>query len=185
MTRFLKTVHGWLGVMILPWVILAGLTGLYQNHGNLFLRVLPQTRILPALIADLPSAPVDLAAVQALATTDLGRHVLAREARVLGRPGFQAVAPDLTLQVDAATGARLWIGAYVSTLTDADGHVLARQVQWSRLLQRLHRAGWAGDRFGTWPADLAAGALVVFGSSGLWLFLAPRVRRWKNRRARG
>lgn len=185
MTRFLKTLHGWLGVMILPWVILAGLTGLYQNHGYLFLRVLPQTRILPELIADLPSAPVDLAMVQALAVAELGREARVHEWQFFGRPGFQAAAPGQTLQVDAATGARLWISAYVSTLTDAKGHVLARQVQWARLLQRLHKAGWAGDRFGTWPADIVAGALVVFGSSGLWLFLAPRLRRWKNRRARG
>ena len=33
--RRLKMVHGWLGVIVLPWVILIGLTGLFLNHERL------------------------------------------------------------------------------------------------------------------------------------------------------
>ncbi|MFN3280590.1 MAG: hypothetical protein ACK40I_02810 [Tabrizicola sp.] len=33
--RLLKTVHGWLGVIVLPWVIVIGLTGLFLNHEKL------------------------------------------------------------------------------------------------------------------------------------------------------
>ncbi|HSF63817.1 MAG TPA: PepSY domain-containing protein, partial [Paracoccaceae bacterium] len=33
--RFLKTLHGWLGVLVLPWVLIIGLTGLYLNHERL------------------------------------------------------------------------------------------------------------------------------------------------------
>ena len=33
--RLLKTVHGWLGVVVLPWVIIIGLTGLFLNHERL------------------------------------------------------------------------------------------------------------------------------------------------------
>ena len=33
--RLLKTLHGWLGVFVLPWVLIIGLTGLYLNHESL------------------------------------------------------------------------------------------------------------------------------------------------------
>lgn len=186
MKRFLKTVHGWLGVLILPWVVLAGLTGLYENHPALVLGVLAEPRLTPALLADLPPAPQDAAAVAALAAGLLPAPVPApAPAPFLGRPGFRVVGEVETLQIDQATGARLRITPYQTVLSDAAGRVLSRQWHWGRILQRLHKAGWLGARFGTWPADLAAGALVVFGLSGLWLFFAPRVRRWRNRRARG
>ena len=38
--RLLKTVHGWLGVFVLPWVIIIGLTGLYLNHERLVMGLL-------------------------------------------------------------------------------------------------------------------------------------------------
>ncbi|MFM7442449.1 MAG: hypothetical protein ACKO2N_00850, partial [Tabrizicola sp.] len=33
--RLLKTIHGWLGIIVLPWVIVIGLTGLFLNHERL------------------------------------------------------------------------------------------------------------------------------------------------------
>lgn len=153
MTRFLKTLHGWLGVLILPWVVLAGLTGLYGNHRALVLGLMGDVRLSPAPVP----APV--------------------AARLMGRPGFRVVTEAETLQVDQATGATLRITPYRTVLADAEGRVLLRQWHWGRILQRLHKAGWLGSRLGTWPADLAAGALVVFGVTGLWLLFAPRVRR--------
>ena len=33
--RLLKTLHSWLGVIVLPWVLIIGLTGLYLNHERL------------------------------------------------------------------------------------------------------------------------------------------------------
>ncbi|MBL9048118.1 MAG: hypothetical protein JNK34_12550, partial [Tabrizicola sp.] len=33
--RLVRTLHSWLGLLILPWVILAGFTGLYMNHEDL------------------------------------------------------------------------------------------------------------------------------------------------------
>jgi len=39
--RLLRSLHTWPGVMILPWVIIAGVTGLYMNHSALILSVFP------------------------------------------------------------------------------------------------------------------------------------------------
>ena len=39
--RLVKTIHSWLGVMILPWVVAIGFTGLYMNHNDLILSLFP------------------------------------------------------------------------------------------------------------------------------------------------
>lgn len=180
--RFLKTLHGWLGFLILPWVVLAGLTGLYENHGDLFHRLLPQAELGPGPIEALPSRPVDAAGAAALATRILsGPTGPVTQVLVFKRPSFE-IAGEETLRVDAATGAYWREGQFAISLYAPDGRELASRINWSKLLVRLHRAGWPGDRFGTWPADIAAAALVVFGVSGLYLFIVPRLRRWKNRR---
>jgi hypothetical protein len=185
MTRFLKTLHGWLGVIILPWIVLAGFTGLYENHGFKMLSLLPETRFRVEMLQGLPAAPVNEAAALALADRLLpAPHLPLSTGHTMTRLIYEVISPNETLDVDQATGAYWLIGPYATSLYDAQGSRIATQVQWGALLRRLHRAGWASDTFGTWPADLAATALMVFGISGLWLFFAPRVRRWKNRWAR-
>lgn len=180
--RPLKTLHGWLGVLVMPWVVLAGLTGLYENHGDLFRRILPQATLGPELIEVLPPRPVDATGASALAARILpGPTGPVTQVLVFKRPSFE-IAGEESLRVDAATGAYWREGPFAISLYAPDGRELATRVNWSRLLVRLHRAGWPGDRFGTWPADIAAVALVVFGVSGLYLFLAPRFRRFRNRR---
>lgn len=39
--KFLRTLHSWLGLIALPWVILFGFTGFYLNHGQAIRSVLP------------------------------------------------------------------------------------------------------------------------------------------------
>ena len=41
--RFLRSLHAWLGICILPWVVVAGFTGFYMNHGKLILSLLPDS----------------------------------------------------------------------------------------------------------------------------------------------
>lgn len=180
--RLLKTLHGWLGFLVMPWVVLAGLTGLYENHGDLVHRLLPQVELGPGPIEALPPKPVDQAGAAALAARILpGPAGPVTQVIVFKRPSFEIAGAE-TLRVDQATGAYWREGPFAISLYAPDGRELATRVNWSKLLVRLHRAGWPGDRFGTWPADITAAALVVFGLSGFYLFLAPRLRRFRNRR---
>jgi len=39
--QILRKVHSWLGIFILPWVVVIGLTGLYLNHSKLVIGMLP------------------------------------------------------------------------------------------------------------------------------------------------
>ncbi|MGV8986686.1 MAG: PepSY domain-containing protein [Cypionkella sp.] len=184
--RLLKTLHGWLGVMILPWIVIAGLTGLYENHAGLVLQRLPYATLptgeILSLLREQPQLPLDAQGAGELAGRLLPAGFAApMPAQVFGRPGYEAHGPSTVLRIDAATGAYLLQGDFVTTFHSADGSRIAKVVNWGKLFVRLHRAGWASDQLGTWPADVTALALMLFGASGMYLFFAPRVRKMRNR----
>ena len=184
--RLLKTVHGWLGVLILPWVIIAGLTGIYMNHSKLVLSVLPAAQPVAELLDGQPQVAATAEQIRGLSLSLLGPQsgdIISTKFN--GRPVFKATSGQRQLRMDKATGAYWVSGPILQVLYAASGERLETSVRWSHLLNQLHRRGWASEMLGTWPADLTAGALTFFGFSGLYLFLAPRFRRRRNRRARG
>lgn len=182
--RLLRSLHSWLGVLILPWVIIAGLTGFYMNHETLVLSVLPDGDVGKTAFAE-AGTPQDKTSARALAERLFGPVAGGKNKTFEGRPAFAFKAGDGNeVLVDLETG-HLWLaGRYVVTLYSPDGTVLAHDLRRGRILTSLHERGWVGGALGTWMADITAGALVLFGLSGLYLFFAPRLRRWKNRRAR-
>lgn len=186
--RLLKTIHSWLGVMILPWVVAAGFTGLYMNHEDLILSVFPSTEHYdPALFDASPLARVvDRAGAEEIAATIApGAGLdLTGDDEFRGRFVFTFDAGSYDVIVDEETGFGWTDSRYVTRTYQPDGVRLHTRVRWGRVLSSIHQRGWVGTGLGTWLADIAAGALVVFGLTGLVLFFAPRVRRAKNRRAK-
>ena len=183
--RALKTLHGWLGFVILPWIVMAGVTGLYQNHPNMVLGLMPTASVEGVLLESQPARPTGLPEVRALSETVIGVSIaIASETRFKSRSVYRVTGPQADLYVDQATGGYWVSGAYSQSLYAADGARIGTAIKWSKVLSALHKRGWLSHQFGSWPADIAAGALVVFGLSGLFLFIAPRIRRFRNRRAR-
>lgn len=183
--RLLRSLHTWLGVMILPWVIIAGVTGLYMNHSALILSVFPVGDIDgPVLRAPaLPQTEGSAAEIVKALYPDT-RFDDMGGGKQNGRKVFVFADKDFEAMVDQATGYVYVKSRYFMHLYSPSGHRLATKPYWSKILSRLHQDGWVGGALGSWPADIVAGALVVFGSTGLYLFTAPRLRRAKNRRAR-
>ncbi len=183
--RLLKTVHGWLGVIVLPWVILIGLTGLFLYHERLVLGWLDGAGYDEAQFDNWTGAqPLTVDAAQALAGTVLPGETLTpgedtsyhkREAAVFEAGGTQVI-------VALETG-HYWVKTDLRRVTHApDGTVLETKIYWESIFKRLHEQGWLTRTFGTWLADITAAAMVVFGLSGIVLFLVPRLRRRQNRR---
>ncbi len=182
--RLLRTLHSWLGLFILPWVIMAGLTGLYMNHESLVLSVFPQGDVSASQFSPGGTQQTD-ASARALAEGLFGPLGNARSKEFLGRPVVAFKDADgKSVMVDVATG-HIWTNdRYVVTLYAPTGEQLASDRNWGRTLSSLHQRGWVGTVLGVWLADITATALMAFGTTGLFLFFAPRFRRWKNRRAR-
>lgn len=182
--RLLRTLHSWLGVLILPWIIIAGFTGLYMNHEDLVLSVLPDGNVGASVFVD-GGTVQDEASARTLAEARFGPVEGGKSKKFEGRKALSFKTKDGSeVLVDLETG-HLWqVGRYLVTLYAPDGTVLAHDLRRGRILTSLHERGWVGSALGTWLADITAGALMVFGLSGLYLFFAPRLRRMKNRRAR-
>lgn len=185
--RLLKTLHGWLGVIVLPWVIIIGLTGLFLNHERLVMGWLEGEGYDEAQFDVWPGAmPVTLDDAKALALrlypdTDFSlgddRTYHGREAAIFEAGGTQVIV--------ALQSGHYWVKTDTSRVTHApDGTVLETRTYWESIFKRLHVRGWLTSAFGTWLADITAAAMVVFGLSGIVLFLVPRLRRRQNRRNR-
>lgn len=182
--RLLRTLHAWLGVLILPWIVLAGLTGLYMNHERLVLSIFPEGDVSAVQFVSEGQVQTE-ASARDLAEGLFGSLGPARTKRFEGRQAYAFAGPDAgEVLVDRQTG-HLWFASrYAVTLYSPKGEKLAQDLRLGRILSSLHGRGWVGRSLGTWPADITAAALMLFGLSGLVLFFAPRLRRRKNRRAR-
>jgi|TARA_B110000503_G_scaffold121838_1_gene185819 hypothetical protein len=185
--RLFKTLHGWLGVIILPWIILIGFTGLYLNHFELVNRALTAPSYNEA---EFDSSP--LARQRELVDAiDLSKTLWPeqdpRVAELIiyhDREAWRILVGPRTLIVDAATG-HYWVKTRFRRQTyGPDGAQLHSKIYWGSLFKTFHENGWFNGDFGTWLADITAAAMVLFGLSGVYLFTAPRLRRRKNRRLR-
>ncbi|WP_137112126.1 PepSY-associated TM helix domain-containing protein [Rhodobacter sp. SY28-1] len=183
--RLLKTIHSWLGVIVLPWVLIIGLTGLFLNHEGLVMGVLDQDGYDEDLFDTWPAPrPMTPEEARALAeslfpgkslSVDPDTSYHGREAAIFDTGEAQVI-------VALKTG-HYWIKTDSRRITHApDGTVLETRIYWESLFKRLHVRGWLTSTFGTWLADITATAMVVFGFSGIVLFLNPRLRRLRNRR---
>lgn len=186
--RLVKAIHSWLGVLILPWVVAIGFTGLYMNHDDLILSLFPTEHYDPVGFDASPLARAqDEASAEAFAATLAPGQVLElddEEDWYRDRHVYTFDAGAFDVIVDRATGFGWTNGRYVTRTFAPDGARLHTRIRWARVLSSIHERGWVGTALGTWLADITAGALVIFGLSGLVLFAMPRLRRRKNRRAK-
>jgi hypothetical protein len=185
--RFLKTMHGWLGVVVLPWVLIIGLTGLYLNHERLVNGLLDGEGYDEAQFDAWPD-PTPLTRNDALAVAQglfPGQEVsVTEDTSYHDRAAAMFEVAGTEVIVALATG-HYWIKSDFRRVTYApDGQVLETKVYWGTIFKRLHVRGWLTSTFGTWLSDITAAAMVLFGLSGIVLFLMPRLRRFRNRRQR-
>lgn len=187
MIRLLKILHGWLGIFVLPWVIIIGLTGIYLNHPVYFLGFFtPQIYDEAEFDAWPGPKPVDSEAAQRMAMSMYPdeKFILGGDNIYHGRDAHVLSGNKVRVIVAAASG-HYWVKTQFRRKTFApDGTLLHSKVYWASVFKFLHVRGWLGSAFGTWLADITAGAMVVFGFSGIFLFLTPRLRRRRNKKAR-
>ena len=54
LSQKIRVLHRWMGLILFPWVIIYGLTGLYMNHGDLILSLFPRDHMEEMLVDDQP-----------------------------------------------------------------------------------------------------------------------------------
>lgn len=184
--RMLRTVHGWLGVFILPWIIILGLTGFYLNHWQAVLSLLEPAPYDESRFDEWPvTEPVTLEAARAVALRVWPDEPIrrVREVTYHRRPAFEFRKDSGYVIVTRPTGHYFVKTRFRRRTYAPDGTLLHSKIYWGPLFKRLHETGWIDRRLGTWLADITALAMVFFGLSGLALWLLPRLGRARRRRA--
>ena len=185
--QWLRSIHGWLGIMILPWVIALGLTGFYLNHGDAVMALIGVVELNFNTFELLPGDDmVDEKTAMALAAAYWpGKTFAAPEViNIHGESAFSYKQGENQLIVLVSSGYYFYRTPYTRQAFKPDGTRIDTKYYWSRIFKEFHVRGWLGNRFGTFFADLAALAMVVFGFSGMYLFLWPRYRRFVGRTRR-
>ncbi|MDA1098864.1 MAG: PepSY domain-containing protein [Proteobacteria bacterium] len=185
--RILRTVHGWLGIIVLPWALSMGLTGLYMNHSGFVLSFFPQDEFSESRLDELkPPAPITRENARSLAKSIWPRQPVQKlwQEDYHGRPSFFAETSKGWVILSIPTGHHYVKTPYTRrTFTPKEGLVHSK-IYWGNIFEDLHETGWLGGGLGTWLADLFCIALVLFGVSGSMMWSIPRIGRlikgWAN-----
>lgn len=180
----IRAVHKWMGLLLFPWVIIYGLTGLYMNHGKMVLSLFPADHISEAITEDAPGLRADAEAAKAW----LRAQPFAPDSKSLkegvyyGRPAWFIALGGNTEVVAFRNSAQYVVRApYHRTLYGADGAVQETRYYWDRILGDFHKRGFVASPFGSFLADAFSVILIGFGLSGLLVWGLPRLNRFITR----
>ncbi|MEO5370164.1 MAG: PepSY domain-containing protein [Magnetococcus sp. DMHC-1] len=176
-TQFLRTLHGWLGVILFPLLAMAGISGFYLTHDSFFEKWL-QNPSQPALIQPGTPLPIDQETALTLArkiwpTANLPK---VESKKFRQRKCWSIEFQNKRLLVEVETGHYHVVEGYRTRSHAFDGTFLDSTWNWERFMKHLHTGrifGQAGD----YVASFLSISLIVFSLSGLYLWLAPRLRR--------
>ena len=185
--RLLRTIHGWIGILVVPWVLLYGLTGFYLNHERDMAFLFGNDEVDTLWREDQPGRLGDEAAARAWfaqAFPDLPVEAV-KDEDYHGKPAFQIATG--TLLVIAPKNSSFFFDktSHVRQLHDATGAVIDHHVYWPSILKELHTHGWLRSPLGTTLADLFSLFLIGFGLTGACLWTIPRFMRFRARRTGG
>lgn len=176
----IRALHKWMGVILFPWVIIYGVTGLYMNHGKLVLSLFPADRIAQEITDDAPGLRGDAEAAKAW----LRQQPFAKDSRSLkegsyhGRPAWFVALRGNTEVVAFKNSAQYVVRApYHRTLYGGDGARQDTRYYWNRILGEFHKRGLVASPFGSLLADAFSIILICFGMSGLAVWGLPKLNR--------
>lgn len=178
--RIVRTAHGWLGIIVLPWVLSMGFTGLYMNHSGLVLAIFQQAEFSEDLLEELrPPSPVTRDSARILAASIWPKEPIQKIWRedYHGRPSFFAETAKGWLIQSIPTGHHYVKTRYTRRTFTAKEGLVHSKIYWGSIFEDLHETGWLGGGLGTWLADLFSVALILFGLTGSLMWSMPRIRR--------
>ena len=181
--KYLRTVHSWLGVLILPWVVLFGITGFYLNHPEIIRAISPYSNYEDNS-SEFPRLQVPLTLEQ---SADIARNfwndrqmIAIEEMNYHGHDAIRFQRDSGEIIIVPATGHYYLKTRFSNRMYSPEGELLGRKIYWDYLFGIFHRTGWLSRDIKTVFADITALALVVFGITGLALWYLPRHRRLKR-----
>lgn len=182
--RLLRTLHGWMGIIVLPWVLIYGLSGFYLNHERQVNALFGADRVDEYWIENEPGRlPDEEGARQWFAQAFPGLHLEeVVDEPYHGKSAFVLDAGRISVVAPKNSGFYFVKDRYTRRLYDASGALVDMHRYWPTVVKDVHVNGWLRSPAGTLGADMFAGVLVAFGLTGSFLWLAPRILRMRARR---
>lgn len=181
--KYLRTIHGWLGVIIVPWIIIIGATGFYLNHSRMVLGWFQGPDYSEEQLLTWEGAhQVDSVAAAAIAAQYWPDEPLPAPEAVTYHDfvAYQFDRPS-GLVIVARESGHYYVKTDYSRRTYApDGTLVDKERYWSRIFKELHTRGWLGGTLGRWLADITALSMVLFGMTGIVLWWLPRARKFRR-----
>ena len=178
--KLLRTSHAWVAIVVLPWVLMVGLTGFYMSHSKTILKLIEPTGYDESLFADWPNS-VEVTRGSALALAESiwrGEEVMKFVSKSYhNRPSYIMDLPSGRVIVSRATGHYFVKYGFTRETYAPDGTMLHSKKYWGSIFKTLHERGWLSSRFGTWIADITSLSLVFFALTGMFLWWMPRAKK--------
>ena len=178
--RVTRTLHTWLGLLLLPWIIFFGITGFYLNHQNLVLNLLPSQEIDQSVIENLPvDRAITLAAAASIANNYWAdeKAVAEHEVTYHGYQSWRFTKPSGYILVSKSTGHYYVKSNYMRSTYSPEGKRLHTKIYWGYIFGLFHRTGWLNWSLKTVLADIVSLSLIAFGASGLLTWYLPKHKR--------
>ncbi len=179
--KYLRTLHSWLGIIVMPWVLIAGFTGFYLNHKQAVLSIIESAPYDESQFDEWPD-PKEGTVTQALKlasqnwTDELVSTI--EEKTYHDRPAIIVTKPTGQIIVSKPTGHYFLKTNFRRQTFAPDGTLLDTKIYWNSVFGWLHTRGWLGTRFGTLLMDITSIALIVFALSGMFLWWMPRAKKF-------
>ncbi len=177
--KSLRTIHGWMGIIIFPWILIIGFTGFYLNHSRMVLSWFEGPSYDESQFADWPDIGADEAMARALAQQLWPDQRLDRIDfdSYHGRQAILITVGDGQVILSQPTGHYFVKEGFTRKTFAPDGTLLHNKVYWGSAFKTLHTRGWLTSTFGTFIADVIAFALMIFAISGLIVWWLPRTKK--------
>jgi len=178
--KILRISHAWVAILVLPWVLLIGLTGFYMNHARLISKFIEPAAYDESLFEAWPNS-VETTRESALVLAESiwpGEEVTKLVSKSYHtRPSYIMELPSGQVIVSRATGHYFVKYGFTRETYAPDGTLLNSKKYWGSIFKTLHARGWLGSRFGTWIADITSLSLVFFSLTGVFLWWLPRAKK--------
>ena len=179
-----RSIHGWLGVLVMPWVVIIGATGFYLNHSRMFSPLFDHNKFSESQLEkfELP-APVTRESARLLGEKLWPEEPIKKisQKSYHGRQSYFVKKDQGTIIISIPTGHFYLKTRYTRRTYSKGEELLHTKIYWKRAFRDIHETGWMGGSFGTWLADTVAIAMMVFGLTGVFMWLAPKVQRLRRR----
>ena len=179
--KILRTSHAWLAIVVLPWILMIGLTGFYLNHSKTILKLIEPAGYDESLFADWPNS-IEATRESALALAETiwpNEEVTKFVSKAYhNRPSYIMDLRSGQVIVSRATGHYFVKYGFTRETYAPDGTMLHTKKYWGSIFKTLHTRGWLSSRFGTWITDITSFSLVFFSLTGMFLWWMPRAKKF-------